>query len=386
MPIPTAAGEVTAVAEAPVEIDYRYVECGQLGALETTHPMVSRMGSSDEHYPSNVVALRACPDAYPGFPCYFYLHRGDRIVASLAALPDVLTADGRSIPWAWTASFFTSPDCRGLGLGAKLWAAATRTLHERGITVGGAFANPVTTHICERMGFTIMDRVPRLLLLKSARPFLSQHVRTKLVVSLLNGSYKAVAGGIRALTRTLDRDSRTERLSLVNSNDVAMLERAAAPSYDRGMHFNDSWNKFAWKVAHCRNSDVHLIRRRSSQDVLARFVVKTRRVTGTFAEKYTGFRLMTLMDYALFGEPGKGYDALADAVVKQFWDSDAEVLETVSASPDLNARLRRKFMIPGGQGVAFWFKAAPGVTMPPDAAVITNWHFTHFCTDAFSFG
>ena len=379
-------GEMSlSAAGAPGEFEYKYLEYGQLGALETTHPTLFRLGCAEDHYPSNLVALRGCPDVYDSFPCYFYLHSGDRIVASLAALPDVLTAEGQQVPWAWAASFFTSPDCRGLGLGAKLWAAATRTLHERGITIGGAFANPVTTHICRRMGFTIMDRVPRLLLLKSAGPFLSQHVPSRLLVSVLDASYKAVATGIRALTLTRKWDSCTKPLSLAQSDDTARLE-TAAPCYDRPLHFNDRWDKFAWKVAHCRDSQVHLISHRSSDDVLVRFVVKTRNVTGTFAEKYTGFRLMTLMDYVLFGEPETSYHALADVLVRQFWDSDAEVLETVSASHQLNARLRRKFMIPGGQGVAFWFKAAPGISMPPSAGLIHNWHFTHFCTDAFSFG
>jgi len=224
------------------------------------------------------------------------------------------------------------------------------------------------------------------LLLKSAGPFLSQHVPSRVLVSVLNASYKAVATGIRALTLTKKWDSRTTPLSLAKPDDIARLETAVAPRHDRPLHFNDSWDKFAWKVAHCRDSEVYLISHRSSDDVLVRFVVKTRIVTGTFAEKYTGFRLMTLMDYVLFGEPDASYAALADVIVRQFWQSDAEVLETVSASQQLNARLRRKFMIPGGQGVAFWFKAAPGVSMPPSGGFINNWHFTHFCTDAFSFG
>ena len=95
---------------------------------------------------------------------------------------------------------------------------------------------------------------------------------------------------------------------------------------------------------------------------------------------------MTLMDYMVFGRPDVGYDAIADAVVERFWESDAEILETVASSGVLNRQLRRKFMIPGGKGVAYFYKTPRGVALPPVANDVSNWHFTHFSTDAFSFG
>jgi len=368
-----------------VETDLECVTYGQLGDLDRAHPFLRRVAVTEDHHPSWFKSLRTCPDAYDDFPCFFYLRNGYRIVASLVLLPDVLTVGSRSIPWAWTGSFFTSPDCRGQGLGQELWGAATRILHQRGITVAGAFANPATTHICRKLGFTVTERVRRLVLLRTARPFLKAHVSSHLLTLLLDAPYRLVSSGLKALTLSRGREWPGMKVEqLVDIDEIAKrLDSSVAPFYREGFHFNDSAEKFLWKISQSGDSQVYLVRDEATGELLIRFVVKSR--TFISADKYTGFRLMTLMDYLFFTNSTASYEFLVDALIGLFWRSDAEVLMTVSSSPLLNALLRRRLMIPAGKGVDFWFKTPANFAMPTEAADIANWHFTHFCTDAFSF-
>lgn len=371
-----------------MDVEYKHLLYGQLADYEASHPALFRLKVADEHYPRCFPLLHSCPDIYDDFPCFFYLQRGDRIVASMAALSDTATIDGQTVPWAWWGALFTSPDCRGQGLGNTLMDGVIRTFDEHGITIGGSFASPISVRMCLNLGFQMTGRAPRLVLLKSARPFLSPHVPANVIVTLLDAPYRVLAGGIRALTSSGGRqDTETAPLMLAGgeAEGAGVPPGATAPRYHQPCHFNDTWDKFRWKVAQCKDARIYHITERASGGVLARFVTKTRLVTGAFAEKYTGFRLMTLMDYMVFGEPEAGYAALANVVTRQFWESDAVVLESVAASDALNKRLRRKFMVPGGKGVAFFYKTPRGVTLPPVANDVSHWHFTHFSTDAFSF-
>jgi GNAT superfamily N-acetyltransferase len=369
-----------------METDYRYIRYGQLADLGACHPAVQELGPENEHFPSCFTWLRRCPDVYADFPCYFYLRSGDRIVASVAAFPDTLVAEGRKLPWAWGGSILTSPQSRGKGFGRDLWRAATQTVNEHGLTMGGAFVNPIMTHISEGLGFTIVERVPRLVLLKSARPFLSHHLPAGWLVAAFDAPYRVASAGLRRLALRGVRGQPDVRLEELGDLDhLEEMQGHATPHYNSVYHFSDAADKFCWKVAQCTNSQVYLVRDACSSNMLARFVVKTRDVTKPFADKYTGFRLMTLMDYVFFGQPEGSYRAIADAVVRLFWESKAEVLETVSSCPALNSQMRKKFLVPVGKGVAFFFKGPSGVDVPSDATAIRNWHFTHFSSDAFSF-
>ena len=366
---------------------YQHVLYGQLATLEATHPILHGLGPSDEHYPRSMTSLRTCPDIYDTFPCFFYLCRGGRIAASIAALPDTGVIEGQAFRWAWMGALYTSKDTRGRGLGYKLIVNVVRTMDEHGITMGGSFANAISIRIGAALGFAQVGKAPRLLLLKSARPFLSPHLKNGALINLVDLPYRAVVSGLHSLSRAGNfRDSRTEILKLDDLKEAAERHRAAVPRRDYACHFNESWDKFLWKLSQCRGAEVYQIAERASGRVLARFVTKTRPVSAAFAEKYTGFRLMTLMDYMVYGETDAGYDALADAIARRFWESDADVLESVAASPAMNARLKRRFMVQGGKGVDLIHRAPAGVTLPAAANTVTNWHFTHFSADAFSFG
>ena len=369
-----------------MESSYRHVLYGQLENLESTHPRLFALGPSDEHYPRSMASLRTCPDIYEGFPCFFYLCRGDRIAASIAALPDTGTIEGQTYPWAWMGALYTSVDSRGRGIGYRLIANVVRTMDEYGITMGGSFANAISIRIGAALGFTLVGKAPRLLLLKSARPFLSPHLTNRFLLSVVDFPYRTVVSGLNLLSRVGNhRVSGLEVRSLDDLKEAVDRHGAAAHRRDYACHFNESWDKFLWKLSYCKGAEVFQIAERSSGTMMARFVTKSRTVSGAFAEKYTGFRLMTLMDFMVYGETDAGYDALADAIAVRFWESDADVLESVAASPALNARLKRKFMVHGGKGVDLIHRPPSGVTLPAAANVVTNWHFTHFSADAFSF-
>jgi GNAT superfamily N-acetyltransferase len=369
------------------EPTYRAIRFAELADLAASHPQVAALRPGDEHHPSMFGALADCPQIDGDFPCYHYLLEGGAILVSLLTFPDRVTIDGADYPWSWTGSFLTSPAARGRGLGKRLWARATDTLHDAGYVVGGAFANPVTTHICRGFGFTILEpRIPRLLFLKSAEPMLRHHLPRPALVSLVDAPYRLLARGLaRVAARGAGGAGMTVELDRDGTAFADRL-RGRAPHYDAPCHFDDGVDRFAWKLQQLRGVDVYLISDRTTGEPLARFAVKDRVIEKKLAGKYSGFQLMTLMDYVLYRSGDDTYDRLVDALLALFWDSDALVLETISASPELNRRLRRKLLIPVGQGVAFWYKAPPDLALPATPAQTPSWHFTHFATDAFGFG
>jgi hypothetical protein len=368
-----------------MSVEYGYVKWGEAGDLARLHPVLAAIEKGEDHYPAIAERLPNCPGLDGEFPFFHYLVDGGRVAASVFSIPDLLTGVGRKQPWAWAGSFLSSREDRGRGLGSRLWGEMVSTLHHRGWTVAGAFANPVTTHICRKLGFTVTKRVPRLLLLKSSRPFTSHRLGRGSAAWALDQPYKLLMGGVRLL-HSVTGGRRRSISSLITAEELPTVLQGLTPVYREPLHFDDTFQKYAWKLGQAEGVDTYLMSAIKDGRPLARFALKDRVISHMFAGRYTGFRLMTLMDFVLFERDSNVYRELAAELITRFWGSEAVILETVNADPILNYILRKKLLLPVGRGVAYWYKPPEGTTLPRGAEEITNYHFTHFATDAYSFG
>ena len=91
------------------------------------------------------------------------------------------------------------------------------------------------------------------------------------------------------------------------------------------------------------------------------------------------------MDYTVVDSRAETLDALLQAVMSVFESTDAEVLEIITSSQELERAARRYALFKVGKGMSFKYSVPASWGLDRDAADIGNWDLTHYCGDAFSF-
>jgi hypothetical protein len=335
--------------------------------------------------------LESCPDITPDFPCYFYIvNSEDQIMCSIKALPDTLWIGSKKYPWAWMGAIFTEEIYRRKGLAAMITEESRRILHKQGIGRGGVFSTEIALHILKKLDFSFPGYVNRYLMIKSARPFLDAHMKSKFIVDILDrisipifrSIYQYYFGWKKA-------DVLDVKLIDLNGKDFSE-DQLPKIEYKAKYHFNGRLEKLLWKVKgsnakpenHC---SLYLLKDLENGSPLCYFAIRLKRQLEPLADKYRNFKLMTLMDFGLFKNDERIYPALLKEIINLFWKSDAEVLEVISNEKGLIKILSQKGLIKVGKGMSYTFSVPERWDLGKESNELSNWHLTSFCGDAFSF-
>lgn len=361
--------------------EFRYITYGQIGRLDELHPLYHQYLSRDKYR-----RLIDCPDIDDDFPWFFYIADDQQIYSHLSAIPDVLRAGEESYPWAWTGDLVTDPKYRGRGLARRVVEETIRVLHQGGYIAGGGFATEVTIHIYKKLGFALPGFVTRRLYLKTLRPVLEYHLKSRPIRAIAGGFYRALVLLSRPLIRL--RSGRIGRRISVRELDPAAEEsrRTDLPDlrYQAGYHFNDTLKKVLWKIAWARHDNkLYVMTDERTGEPAGYFVVREKQVTEPILGRYTNFKLMTLMDYGFYNDDGDLHRALLGTLFGLFRSSDADVLEVVSSSVPLNGCARRMGMRRVGKGVPFLLLTPADRSLGAAADDTANWHLTHYSGEGF---
>ena len=335
--------------------------------------------------------LGNCPDITPDFPCYFYIMNSeDQIICSIKALPDTIWIGSNKYPWAWMGALFTEEVYRGKGLAAKITEESRRILHKQGIGWGGVFSTEIALHIYKKLDFSFPGYVNRYLMIKSARPFLDAHMKSKFIVDILDRISIPI---FRSIYQYYFGWKKTDVLDVklidLNGKDLSE-DQLLKIEYKAKYHFNDRLEKLLWKVKGSNakpenDCSLYLLNDIENGGPICYFAIRLKRQSEPLADKYKNFKLMTLMDFGLFRNDEMVYSILLKEVIDLFWESDAEVLEVLSNSKTLTGLMKQKGLIKVGKGMSFTFSVPENWNFDKESNDLRNWHLTSFCGDAFSF-
>ena len=301
------------------------------------------------------------PDIRNSTPCLFcLLDPAGKAVSSIHGYADTLTVRGTDYPWIWTGALQTVPELQGRGLATRLQGEGTEYTRRHGIGRGSVFSTDVTLHIYRKLGYCQPGFVPRYISLRSMRPVVRGHVKSPWGRGLAYGLSQPLLTGTNAVFRMLNKArSRVADFHEVGSpwdeQVQTVIERINAR---RGIHFNTSSEKLAWKIAHSvRRGGIvstYVLRNRQAASV-GYAIVRTRRETTPLAERYWDFDCMSLMDYGLVDETEDLFVSLLANLVERFHKSDAEVLQVICNAAAVRRRARRYGLLAIGKGMSFSF-------------------------------
>lgn len=367
------------------EFRFRYVVYGELGDIAAAHPAVYDSFSSDNGEITEFGPFAGNPDAYEDFPLFFYIEHDNRIVCNRFAIPDILFTEKGRFKWAWGGGFFTDPDFRGRGLGTKLIKGMIETLHERDIGTGMVFSTPVSIHIYKKLGYNFPGYADRYIFLKSFAPFLRKHIRFEGIVKLVDLISRPFP---KILYLIRSGPGKTSRVALecvhIPSEEVASRLEGFKLRHSSRFRFNDSAEKLEFKLSRAGNSMFYLLSDRESGRPEGYFILKNRLIN-TPLGGYSGFKLMSLMDYGFYGDESARLKDLISIVFEIFFQSDADALDAVAPRDPLNALVRKRGMFRIGKGMSFTFTVPSSWDLHPDADLLGSWQLSHFSGDGYSF-
>lgn len=362
---------------------FKYITCDQIDKVGKLHPLVSRSLPW-----KNFQWLANCPDVDGDFPWYFYLTDNKKILSYIIALPDTLFVGGRTYRWAWTGGLVTDPAHRGRGLAQRLIQKMLQEFHRKDIGRGSVFSAAATVHIYRKLGLAQIGYVSRYLFLKTARPFLEYHVKSKLAVNIADWLFQKLIRLIMPLTLRIGNAPKCDVLVDRLGADDDGLEDGdfPKPNYKEKFHFNNNFSKIIWKLKETKhNAALYLVKSEATKEPLCYFIIRKKEVREPMLDKYENFTLMTLMDYGFFNDDVKVYEVLTNTVFNLFWKSEADVLEIISSSKILKGYAKRIGMMKVGKGMSITLSVPSKWNLGHHYSDLTKWHLTHFSGDAFAF-
>ncbi len=362
------------------------VRCGDCSALAARHPHAEAILNA-----ASLSHFSTFPGAADDFPLLFYLlDPQDRLCAYFRVIPDQVTLESRTYRWAWTGDNYTLPEYRGRGLSTKLQGEGTRHLHELGIARGSVFSTEVTLHIFSKLGIDVAGYVPRFVAVRSAQPFLDAHASNRIFRMALSRPAQFAAWLMGRWTRARARGQRADvdcvpADTCTDSELQRLLDRTKG-SYSA--YFSTDLSLLRKKLAAARRMgrvDWWVLRDAASSDPFAYMVVRRRWQEKPLAEKYKGFNLMTLMDFGFEASDSRAAGAVLAYLVREFFSSDADVLEVISGNSELNHLARRCGLLAAGKGMSFSYALPGDWACSNSIPSCEHWPLTHFCGDAFAF-
>jgi hypothetical protein len=362
----------------------RVVQLGEVDDLEACHPQVHHLLS-----PELMAKYALFPGANRETPVFFYLEHEGQVCSYFRTIPDEITVDGRTYPWAWSGDNFTYPDFRNRGLSTKLHGQATAYLHHYGIGRASVYSTDITLHVFKKLRFTLLGFAERYLLLRSASPLLDAHIASAPARRILNTISKPFAGtaisSLKLWNRMLQGSTKcTSSEELPAETLKGLLSRIASSRY---IHFGMDATVLQMKLEIARQTgemSLWLIQDAKSDECLAYMVVRERVQEKVLAERYRGFRLMTLMDFGFVVGDRPAAAGIVGHLIHHFLTSNCDVLQIISNSALVNRSALRRGMRKVGRGMSFTFCAPKDWNLPSQCDRLENWHLTNFCGDAFT--
>lgn len=358
-------------------MEIRHVELCEESNLAKTHPQLLELRPD--------LAQPVLPHdpglADADFPYLVYALADDRIVGGCRSFPDMLfKSDGNAFRWAWAGGLFTDSDYRGRGIAQQMINRQLQEFGRRNIIRGSVFSAPTAIRVFQRLNFSNMGHAPRLCIVRNARPFLRHHISSEFLISLSGATFAAayaVAYG------TIFRTKRSvQNYSIVAAKAADFAKLIEDLSFRRELFF---WGKsHAWfDVRRASTDRIYLVSRVHESAPCAFLIVRERHISNRTLADYTNFSMMSVMEFGQFDPQPDSKEALVCAAVSLFNQGDADILEFVTSSPELQAVARTYGFFPLGSGMSFNFKAPSQFGDLPGG--LRDWHLSQYCGDAFLF-
>jgi GNAT superfamily N-acetyltransferase len=362
-------------------VEIRHIEIGEQDRLSTRHPEFL------EQHPE--LSRPVLVDSYledADFPYLFYAIDKGRIASHFGSFPDTLINGDRALRWAWNGNLYTEPDFRGRGIAQAIVQHQLREFARRNVIWGGVFSSPAALRLYERMGFCMLGYAPRLCIIRNIRPFLRHHTRNQIIVSGAGAIFDiAFNVSYRLLFRSSNFEQRYDVDLFDGSTFAALLERHHLVMPEK-YHWSGSAAWFETRRAVRGIDNICTIRRRNDTAPCAFLIVRDRLLQKNLIKgKYTGIKMMSVMEFGQFDQELDIADALVGASLVLFRRSDADLIEFVTSSPSMRAAARRRGYFPLGDGMSFKFMAPVGNPIYGVETTIADWHLSHYSGDAFGF-
>jgi GNAT superfamily N-acetyltransferase len=360
-------------------MEIRHVEIGEQGSLCARHPELAALRPE-----LTKPAMANNPDRVDlDFPYLFYAIEDGRIVGHFMSFPDTLIGDRGKFRWVWNLGLYTEPEFRGRGIADRIVRHQLDEFARRNMIWGGVFSSPAAIRLYERLGFSMLGNASRLCLLRDLRPFLRQHVPSQFAVSVAGAALNAAAA---AAQRLLHIGSQFEKRYSVEAIDKLRFAELVTRGLVRPEKFY--WGDHAsWFEARRSPIDfINIVRRRDEGDPCAFLITRDRLIKSrTLAGRYTGFKMLSVMEYGQLNRGVDIGDALVGALLMLFRKSDADLAEFVTSSHLIQAAARRRGFLALGAGMSFKFMAPPHSPLRAMPTTLADWHLSHYCGDAFGF-
>ena len=349
---------------------------------------------SEQHAVSKLLApdflesARQFPGADDNFPIFFYLSHGERICAYMRAIPDLLTIDGKDRQWAWTGDNYTYPQFRRRGLSTRLQQTATQYFHNLGIGRGSVNSTEITQRIFKKLRFTQMGYAKRFLMLRTVAPLLevkiSRQTLRNIVAKVLNPIIGFASWCVRSRNKISLGHTACRRITDFSDQQFQeLLERIASKqSLHFGIHIDYLRRKFEVAGKNGMMS-AWLISEKKTGESLAYMILKERFQNKPLAEKYHGFQLMSLVDYALVSNDTGNSTALVSHCLELFFASNCSVLEIISNKKYLHRAAVCRGLVPVGKGMSFNYSVPASWQWGTEQSQLEKWPLTSFCGDVF---
>ena len=344
----------------------RMVRYGERNELQRLHPVLveERPDLLAPAFPKNPVTTDG------EFPYLFYFIEGDQIVGSRKAIPDTVKRGGELYPFAWLFDAYVNPNFHGQGIGTKLVQAQVEEFGRRNQLSGATYSTETMLRIYEKLGFEI-GICPRLAAVRNTRPFLQERVgATASVISpfanLALGAKAWLKGSLSSSDYSLTHVAQDEV-----SSAIANVQNSL-----KVYHWDTS---DGWIASRLKEDDkIYLLQVAGSQ-TSAMFVTRLREQESADGE--ASLKRLTLMHYRC---PPQALDQCARALNKLSRRENADVADIVTSDPEMITAFEKHGFSQRSDGMTFVYKLPPGMVLP-EAANLSDWHLTHFCSDGFLF-
>lgn len=355
-------------------MDIRCVRLGELHEVANLHPELheDRPDLTRPMLPDNPI------HASPMFPYLTYALDGPKVIAHFMSFPDELIADGRQLPWAWNFGLLTDPAYRGRGLAQQLVELQLREFGKLNMIWGGVYSSAAAIRLYQRLNFSYPGHANRMFFIKSAQPFLREHL-SKLVLPAAT----ALANAALSMRHTLmGAGARRYELTAIEFADLA--DHLNLLSRRERFYWGTSAEWFNQRRA--ENDVLHLITRSGAARPSAFVITRNRMIQSRpLVERYSNFRMITAVEFGRLNAADDAPEAIASATIRLLDETNADVAEILTSSPTLEKAAGQLGFRTFGSGMSFKFMPPKGSPLLGVGTSIGDWHLTHYAGDAFAF-